>query len=163
MPPLRVELLTLIESAYAGPAWHGASLLTSLKGVDAEAALWRPAPERPNVWEHVLHSAYARHRVMGRLDPSMKKRFPRKLARSLWAASPEIGDAKARSQAWADDRALLDDFQRQFLTLLGRISETRLRTTRRGTRFTYGDEAAGIALHDTYHAGQIRLVLRLKP
>ena len=159
----RIDLLPLLESAYAGPAWHGASLLGSFKGVTAEVALWRPGAGRPNVWEHVLHSAYARHRVMGRIDPSLRRRFPRKLARSWWAASPVIADAAARAEAWRADRELLDEYQAGFLDLLQRAPAARLRTIRPGTKFTYGEEAAGIALHDTYHAGQIRLVLRLRP
>lgn len=156
MTPPREELLRLLRESFAGPAWHGPSLRTALRGLDADAAGRRIAPGRNTPWELAVHCAYSRHRVIGRLDRSLVGRFPRRVRRSWWPVP--AGDDAA---AWADDRRLLDEYQERLLEAVAQIPGRRLLERRAGRRDTLGEEVAGVALHDVYHAGQIVLMRRL--
>lgn len=149
-------LVALLDSAYHGPAWHGPSLRATLRGVDAERAEWRPAPGRHSIWELVVHAAYARYRVARRLDPGRTARFARPLTRPWWPGIDPAPDG--RPAAWERDRALLDDQHRQLVEVVRAMPAERLRRVRRGARHTLADEVVGVALHDVYHAGQIRLL-----
>ena len=53
--PLRL-LLDLVDEAFDRKAWHGTTLLGSIRGVSVDAAAWRPAPRRHNIWELTLHA-----------------------------------------------------------------------------------------------------------
>src|SRR5215212_7234911 len=57
----REAILSLINEAYAGPAWHGPSVKESLAGVTAVVASRKLAPDRNSTWELVLHLAHGRH------------------------------------------------------------------------------------------------------
>lgn len=159
--PSRPALRRMLDEAFRGPAWHGPSLKHALRGVTAEQALWRPGAGRPNVWEQALHCAIGKNIVANRLDPAEKARFPRKLSRSWWADASQVDDVTAREQAWRDDLALLDAMHERLVATLARIKPARLQEAHAGSRFVLGEHVAGMALHDSYHAGQIALVLRL--
>lgn len=151
----------MLDEAFHGPAWHGPSVKVALKGVSAEQALWRPGPGRPNIWEQALHCAIGKHLVADRLVPSQRGRFPRTRTSSWWAPSPDIADPAARERQWRDDLALLDECHQRLLDRLRRIPLARLRERHAGSRHVLGEQVAGMALHDAYHAGQISLIVRL--
>lgn len=159
--PTRPALRRMLDEAFFGPAWHGPSLKVALRGVTAEHALWRPGKGRPNVWEQVLHCAIGKHLVANRLDPSQKARFPRPLARAWWSSAPDVANPDARDRAWRDDLALLDVSHRRLLAVLARTPLLRLRESHGARPVVLGEQVAGLALHDAYHAGQVALVLRL--
>lgn len=152
-----VDLRRLVESAFAGPAWHGPALRSALRGVAVEEALWLPAAGRNRIWDLALHAAYAKHRLLGRLDPTYRARFPRALDRQWWPRLP----ADATAAAWRGDLALLDEYHGRLRDLVAALPPGRLAGSRRGVRFTLAEEVAGVALHDTYHGGQVRLIRRL--
>lgn len=138
------ELEQLLDEAFHGPAWHGPSLWSTLKGVSWRQALWRPAPGRNTIWELVLHAAYGKHLVRRRLSGGGPA-FPRPLRKAWWPRLPTQPDAAA----WRADLALLRESHEQLMQAV--------RHPRRAAR----RHTVGIALHDTYHAGQIRLLRRL--
>jgi len=155
--PSRPLLLRALQEMYQGPAWHGPSLRWALRGVRAAEATWRPAPNRNAIWDVVLHTAYARHRILLRLDVTPTTAFPRALRSGWWPRLPdELSD-----DAWRADLALLEDYQQRLLAAVSAASPTRLATRRRGKPWTLANEVLGIAQHDAYHAGQIQLVKRL--
>lgn len=161
--PVRAELLRLVDEAYAGPAWHGPSLRGALRGVTAEEAVWSPGEGRNSILDLVLHTAYARHRVRGRLNPDDRTDFPRRMARSWWPL-PLDDERLSLGQRWRRELALLDEQHRLFLDTLARVPAERLSG---GRRVHHGgvplrQQVSGIALHDVYHAGQIRLLRRLR-
>ncbi|HEX6536032.1 MAG TPA: DinB family protein [Gemmatimonadaceae bacterium] len=164
-------LCRFVRSIYGGPAWHGPSVRSALRGVTAEQALVRIAPGRNSVWDLVLHVALTRHRVIGRIagvtgvPVPRPARFPRRLRGTWWPELPEgaHGSSAERRDAWRDDRALLDDCQARLLAVLDALPAGALHRGRRGVRWSIADEIAGLAAHDAYHAGQIRLLLRLAP
>lgn len=154
---------TIVRSlceAYAGPAWHGPSVSVALRGISAEQAAARPAPGRNTIWELVLHLAYARHGLLLRVRrfhevevPS----FPRKLRTSWFPELPqELNEA-----AWKRDLALLRAYQERLVGAIEGMPAEALRRCRPGKSRSIGSELLGLALHDAYHAGQIRLLDRL--
>ena len=60
-------LLSLLDEAFDRKAWHGTTLLGSIRGLDAAAAARRPAPGRHNIWEIVVHAAYWKYAVARRI------------------------------------------------------------------------------------------------
>ena len=114
------------------------------------AAECRPGPGRHNIWELTLHSAYWKYAVRRRIDGGKRGSFA--LKGSNFFTRPEKG--KPNEAAWNADKALLEREHR----LMRRAIEKVLGTPRgmKILRMLYG-----VAFHDIYHAGQIRLLRRL--
>jgi uncharacterized damage-inducible protein DinB len=146
-----------LHEVYRGPAWHGPSLLATLREVDVATARRRPGRGRNSIWELVLHLAYARYRLLHRLGV-ITTRFARPLRVAWWPRFP----ADPSPAQWRQDLALLEDYQAQLLSAIARVPESRLRARRRGQSRSLAAELLGVALHDAYHTGQIRLLLRLR-
>ncbi|HXH65725.1 MAG TPA: DinB family protein [Candidatus Limnocylindrales bacterium] len=143
-------ILALLEEGYSRKTWHGPNLRQSLKGVTASQAAWRPAPGRHNIWELALHCAYWKYAVRRRIEGGKHGSFI--LKGSNFFARPEKG--KVDAVAWRADVALLE---REHLALREAIRRV-LRTPRAKKLLP---ALYGVAFHDIYHAGQIRLLRRL--
>jgi hypothetical protein len=144
-------ILTVLDEGYEKKTWHGPNLKQSLKGVSAKMAAWRPGRNRHNIWEETLHAAYWKYAVRRRIEGGKRGSFA--LEGSNFFARPEAG--KNNEKAWRADRELLE---REHELLQGAVAK--VLKTRRGiklARMLYG-----VALHDVYHAGQIRLLRRLQ-
>jgi hypothetical protein len=157
----RRELLRLLDEAYRGPAWHGASLRGALRGVDPGEALWTPPGGGNSIWALLLHAAYARHVVRGRVAPDTRDTFPVALDRPWW---PKIvlGERDALSRAWRRDLALLDDQHRRLTEVVRALPGAALVRAGRGRQAPPGQQISGVALHDTYHTGQIKLLRAMR-
>jgi uncharacterized damage-inducible protein DinB len=143
-------VLALLDEAYEKKTWHGPNLKQSLRGVRAKQAAWRPARGRHNIWEVTLHAAYWKYAARRRIDGGKRGSFA--LKGSNFFARPKKG--KLNEAAWNADKALLEREHR----LMRRAIEKVLRKPRGMNilRMLYG-----VAFHDIYHAGQIRLLRRL--
>lgn len=148
-------LLDVFEQAYTAPAWHGTPLKGTIRGLDARAALWRPAPRRHCIWDLVLHTAYWKCMVRRRLlrDPDIS--FPRDGAN--WPQLPAMRNAAA----WRRDRALLDEEHRLLGRAIATLDARELRRRAWHSKWPVEAQVYGIASHDLYHAGQIQLLKRL--
>ncbi len=144
-------ILSLLEEGYARKAWHGPNLRQSLKGVSAKQAAWRPAPGRHNIWELTLHSAYWKYDVRRIIDGLKRGSFV--LKGSNFFGRPEEG--KATEAAWRADLAILDEEHRALEKSVRKFLQKAV--TPKEFRILYG-----VAYHDIYHAGQIRLLRRLQ-
>lgn len=144
-------VLALLEEGYAKKTWHGPNLRQSLKGVSAKQAAWRPASGRHNIWELALHAAYWKYAVRRRIEGGKRGSFI--LQGSDFFPRPEKG--KATEAAWRDDLRLLEK-EHQALELAIR----RVLKTPRAKKLL--PALYGVAFHDIYHAGQIRLLRRLQ-
>jgi hypothetical protein len=144
-------ILALLEEGYSRKTWHGPNLRQSLKGVTAKQAAWRPAPGRHNIWEFALHSAYWKYAVRRRIEGSKRGSFA--IKGSNFFARPEPN--KLSEAAWRADLALLDNEHHALEQTIRSV----LRTPRAGKLLP---SLYGIAFHDVYHAGQIRLLRRLQ-
>ena len=144
-------LLALLEEGYARKTWHGPNLRQSLKEVSAKQAAWRPAPGRHNIWELTLHAAYWKYAVRRRLDGAKRGGFV--LKGSNFFVRPEKGTAT--EAAWRADRAILENEHEAMLASIRKALKSPSLEKRLPMLY-------GVAFHDIYHAGQIRLLRRLQ-
>jgi DinB superfamily len=143
-------LLKLFDEAYKKKTWHGPNLRQAIRGVSAKQAAWRPGAGWHNIWEETLHAAYWKYAVRRRIEGGKRGSFV--LKGSNFFPRPERG--KADEAAWRADKELLEREHRALQQTIKRILGTP-----RGTKFLR--QIYGVALHDVYHAGQIRLLRRL--
>jgi hypothetical protein len=146
-------LLHQLNLAYDRRSWHGPNLLGSLRGVNAAEAAWRPQPGRHNIAEIAVHCAYWKYRVCRLLDPEGTRPFD--LKGSDWIAR-DVDDA-----GWRADRGLLAAWHADLLHAVERVEPAALNRRLRG-EFTGAEVISGSAAHDLYHAGQIRLLRRMR-
>jgi len=142
----RALILRILGEAYDRKAWHGPNLRGVLRGVTAKQAVARPAPERHNIWELVLHCAYWKFTAWRRITGSRGARFPRAGRNFFPAPTPTAA-------AWREDLQLLDDSHHALRDAVESLSARALASN---SRTIYG-----VAMHDVYHAGQIRLLARV--
>jgi uncharacterized damage-inducible protein DinB len=154
LTPLDVVLENL-DRAFAKISWHGPNLRGGLRGVTPEAAAMRPAPDRKNIWVHVVHAAYWKYVARRRLTGEKRGSFP--LNGSNWFDRP-IDVTKA---AWLADLLLLEESHAQLRDSAAAFKGD-LTKKIAGSKVTYLQLLLGVAAHDTYHAGQIQLLRRLK-
>lgn len=133
-----------LDEAFAGPAWHGPSLLGALRGVSDDLASWRPAASRHNIREIVLHCAYWKHIVRGRLTG---RREPFGRPGRNWIAAGE--------ESFRGDVGVLKHEHRLLIAVVRRLPD------RAASRRAAVQNIRGIAAHDIYHTGQIQLIKKL--
>ena len=147
-------LLSIVDEAYDHSAWHGPNLKGSLRRLTEEEAAWRPGPGRHSAWELAVHAAYWKYAVRRRLTGEKRGGFP--LAGSNWFARPASG------RRWRDDFLLLDEAHRRLRETIATLPASSLDRVSAGSRHTVARLVWGIAAHDTYHAGQIRLLQSMR-
>ncbi len=148
-------LLHLLDEAFDRNAWHGPNLFGSVRRLSPEEAAWRPSPGRHSVQELVLHCAYGKYAVRRRLTGGKRGAFPVK--GSNWFGR----EGRAALEAWPADRNLLLEEHRKLREVVETFPASRLQARAPASRQVNLRLIAGIAAHDLYHAGQIRLLLRL--
>ncbi len=147
-------LTSLLDEGFDRPGWHGPNLRGALRGLSARDAARRPAPGRHCIWEIALHCAYWKYAVCRRLTgEGARGSFPRRP--SNWPRMPE----RPGAATWREDLALLDEAHAALRAAVAAFPARRL-GERRG-KGTAGRLIYGIAAHDVYHAGQIRLIIKL--
>lgn len=144
-------LLALLDEAYSKKTWHGPNLQQALKGVTAKQAAWRPARQRHNIWEEALHAAYWKYAARRRIEGGKRGSFP--LKGSNFFARPEKG--KASEAHWRADLRILENEHRALVEAVRKVLKSP--AVQKYLRTLYG-----VAFHDVYHAGQIRLLRRLQ-
>ncbi|MCK6455852.1 MAG: DinB family protein [Phycisphaerae bacterium] len=148
-------LLHLIDEAYDRKAWHGPNLRGALRTVDAAQATWRPHARRHCIAEIAVHCAYWKYAARRRFRGEKRGAFP--LAGSNWFKVPP----RLSAQEWRGYLALLDEQHRALRAAVESLPVRRLSEVPKGARITNRTLIAGIAAHDVYHAGQIRLLKSL--
>jgi hypothetical protein len=143
-------VLALLDEAYEKKTWHGPNLKQSIKGVTAKQAAWRPGPDRHNIWEVTLHAAYWKYALRRRIEGGKRGSFV--LKGSNFFTRPEKG--KLHEAAWSADKELLE---REHRALRGAVAKV----LRSGRGVKLVRQLYGVAFHDIYHAGQIRILRRM--
>jgi hypothetical protein len=146
----RELMLRLFDEAYKKKTWHGPNLRQAIRGVSAKQAAWRPGAGRHNIWEETVHAAYWKYAVRRRIEGGKKGSFA--LPGSNFFPRPEKG--RASEAAWRTDKELLEREHRALRAAIERVLDAH-----RGAKFVR--QIYGVAFHDVYHAGQIRLLRRL--
>jgi hypothetical protein len=142
-------ILALFEEAFGKKTWHGPNLSQSLRGLTAKQAAWRPAPNRHNIWELALHAAYWKYAVRRRLGGGKHGSFV--LAGSNFFARPQA--EKLTEAAWKADKEILRAEHEALRAAMKKALQKSL--TPKTWKMLWG-----VAFHDVYHAGQIRLLRR---
>jgi hypothetical protein len=142
-------LLEILEQGYQKKTWHGPNLKQSIRGVSASEAAWRPGKERHNIWEELVHAAYWKYVVRRRLLQEKRGSFA--LKGSNWFARGDEAD----ETAWERDRELLETSHQKLREAVQGLPERRF--DKKAV-----DMIFGLAFHDVYHAGQIRMLRRLQ-
>ena len=155
--PLRV-LLDLVDEAFDRKAWHGTTLLGSIRGVSVGAAAWRPAPRRHNIWELTVHAGYWKYAVRRLLTGEKRGAFALKGSNWFTRPAPRLDTGE---RAWRDEVRLLVAEHRRLRETIASLPERALERRLEGKRYTAAFVIRGIAAHDLYHAGQIQLIKRL--
>src|SRR4051812_28458931 len=150
-------LLRIMDQAYDQKSWHGTTLRGALRGLTTEDALWRPGPNRHNIWELTLHAAYWKYIVRRRLAGDSVGSFERKP--SNWPDIPQPAD----SSAWKQDVSFLKSEHRKLRDLVAGLGAAALSVRSPRGVWTAAEEIHGVAAHDLYHTGQIQLIKRLMP
>ena len=156
-PATSLLLRSLRENYYRG-GWHGpsAAVREALRGLDANAASWRPGAGRHNIWELTLHLAYTRYMMLKRMGIEPPA-FPHRLTKPWWPEAPSAPTA----DAWTGDLGLLESLHRRFVAAVSGASRRLLATVRPGRSLTIGMVVLGVATHDAYHAGQMNMMRRM--
>ncbi|HMO27381.1 MAG TPA: DinB family protein [Tepidisphaeraceae bacterium] len=139
-------LLESLDRAYDKPGWQGPNLRGSLRGVSWQQAR-RTIGQRKSIWQQALHAAYWKQRVLNKLVGTQP--FPRR--GSNWPSLPAVPSGSG----WRDDVRLLDDIHARLRDAVEQIRPAQLEDPKQVRMIL------GIAAHDVYHAGQIRLLRRL--
>lgn len=147
--PEAALLLQILDEGYERKTWHGPNLKGSLRGITARQAAWRPGPGRHNIWEVAVHAAYWKYVVRRRMLGGRRGAFP--LEGSNWFARP----AEPNEKAWRQDRDLLEQTHRDLRQAVQDLFRGRAKRIPMSMLF-------GVAFHDVYHAGQVRLLRRLQ-
>lgn len=140
-------LIEILERGYQRQSWHGTNLRGSIRGLKPDQAVWRPAANRHNVYELVLHTAYWKYAVRRRLTGEKRGSFP--IKGSNWFGTP----SPLSLAEWRDAVGLLHQQHGLMMEAIAADPAAALRRKRM---------VFGIAAHDLYHAGQIQLVKRLQ-
>jgi hypothetical protein len=146
----RALLLQLIDECYDKTAWHGPNLKSSVRRVTAQEAVWRPRPARRNIAEIAVHCAYWKYAVRRRITGAKRGSFP--LKGSNWCELP----AKLTTKQWREYLSLLDEQHAALREAVLQATSAQLLKGRQPAAHIHG-----IALHDVYHAGQIRTLRTL--
>lgn len=155
-----MNLLMLVEQAYRKTSWHGPNLRASFRGLDARQAAWRPRPGRHNIAEQVVHAAYWKYVVRRRLTGAKRGSFP--LKGSNWFPVDSLTAVQ-----WSEMAILLDNEHVQLCQAVAAQIEHAPNSAGAKRVQPAGDAThwrliTGIAAHDVYHAGQIRLLRALQ-
>jgi len=141
------------ERAFDGEAWHGPSVISILKDVNAVQAAAHPIPGAHSIWELTLHIAAwesaGRRRLQGdRAQLSDEEDWPK------------IDDASEK--AWQATKEFLRSNHEVLLDALSAVDDERLdlpiiqdpNTPFSSVYVTLH----GVVQHDLYHAGQIAIL-----
>lgn len=157
--PQLETVLFVLDQAYDQRAWHGPNLRASLRGVSAREAAWRPAAGRHNIWELALHCAYWKYGVRRLLLGEKRGTFPVK-GSNFWVR-PQQGRVALDSD-WDETTALLEEQHRRLRAAVASFPPARLHRRVSPNGWSFRSAIVGVASHDLYHAGQIRLLRRLQ-
>src|SRR5262249_33086385 len=136
-----------LDEAYDKRSWHGPNLRGAIRGVTAKQAAWRPAEGAHNIWEYALHAAYWKYVVRRRITGDKRGAFPLK-GSNFFPRPVEVSE-----EAWKKDVGILEAMHRNLRHTIANLGT--------GSSEPVLHMIRGVAAHDLYHAGQIRLLRRL--
>jgi len=151
--PREIEiLLAALDDAYDKTGWHGPTLRGAVRRVNAREAVWRPDKGSHCIAEIVVHCAYWKYAGHRRLTGGKRGGFP--IKGSNWFAVPDkLSDSK-----WKESLRLIDEMHARMRATIASLPANRLAVVPTGAKVTNLKMIYGLAAHDAYHAGQIRII-----
>ncbi len=149
-------LLAMLDDAFDKPAWHGPNLRGTLRRLSVAEAMWRPQPKRHCIAEIVVHCAYWKYAARRRLRGDKRGSFP--LKGSNWFALP----TKLTDDQLKEYVRILDAEHAALRQTVVELPPSQLLVVPQGAKVTNQKLIYGIAAHDVYHAGQIRLLMAMQ-
>jgi uncharacterized damage-inducible protein DinB len=146
--PRVTDVLTALNGAFEAKGWHGPTVLESIRGLGRAAASSHPGEAHHSIHDLIDHIEY--WEAMGVhyvTKGALPKRRPKDWAR------PTISFGRSVRR--------LKNTHRLLLAAISRLDDSELDTpvkTAGSGRMPLAKVLHGIAAHDTYHAGQIRLL-----
>jgi uncharacterized damage-inducible protein DinB len=156
------NIAALLEEAYfgepgrSGIAWHGESVNTIVKGIDAELATRKLPGASHSIWEISVHIVQWDEICVRRLKGeviSMTTGDP-----GDWPDLPRNLDA----DNWGKALSRLKEAQQAMIESARRMSENDLSNKVPGTNWNAYLMLHGTMHHDLHHAGQISVLKRFK-
>jgi len=145
-------LLDQLESVYHGKAWHGPTLRGSLRGLKAQEAGGTLAKSGHSIADIALHCAYWKYSVRRRLQNSKRGAF-------AWNGSNWFKLPRPLTEVlWSKILHTLDEEHEALRLAVESFPESQLGRIRLGSKYSYYQLIQGIAAHDVFHAGQVRLL-----
>jgi uncharacterized damage-inducible protein DinB len=146
-----------LQRMYEGPAWHGPSVLDSLRELSASQASVRPMPNTHSIYELTHHLGVWIGEVHSRLNGNP----PGQPAEGDFPAP----DTAVNEAAWRRVLARLDAHHANLLATLSTFDSNRLNeavdpAAPPAQRQTFYVLLHGLVQHNAYHAGQIMLLRR---
>ncbi len=138
------RIASLLEKTFDGPAWHGPSVMETLKGISQQTATNNISGSH-SIGELVMHMTAWRNFTIKRL-----------LGDNLY----EVSDAENFPAATNWDEAMnkLKESQIKLLAALKTFPEERLFMIVPSRKYDFYTLLHGIVQHDIYHTGQIILL-----
>ena len=154
---IKNHVLTMFYPEDQMPRWFGGpTAVNSVTDVDANCAVWKPAPDRHSIWELVLHIAFWKYEVRKTISENAPEPFPRKP--DNWPEMP----SQLNEENWNKDKVILVSEHRDLVESIRQFDESRMgENLKLYPDLTYADVISGILHHDLYHTGQIVLMKRL--
>lgn len=150
--PETALLTEMLDAAYCTTGWHGPTLRSTVARLKLSDAVFRPASNKHNIAEFVLHCAYWKYVGVRRLTGGQRGGFA--LKGSNWFA---FGEDQS-DQDWRAARMLLDEMHQNLIGAVEALSSVKLHSIPKGSKVTNLKLIYGLAAHDAYHAGQIKLI-----
>ena len=154
VPTILSVLLDQLDSVYHGKAWHGPTLRGSLRGITAKEAGKALTPSGHSIADIALHCAYWKYSVRRRIQNSKRGTFAWK--GSNWFTLPK----PLTEEMWDKILNTLDEEHEALRQAVDSFPEPQLGRIPKGSKYSYYQLIQGIAAHDVFHAGQVRLLKR---
>ena len=143
------RIINMLQNAYNGAAWHGASIMEILEKINANQA-FQPSEHIHRICELVQHITGWRVFVIKRLEGDA---FYEVSQTENWRTFKNPTEA-----TWEEIKADLAESQKNMISALEKISDEKLHDEVEGKAYDYYTMIHGVIQHDLYHLGEIALL-----
>lgn len=143
-------LLRMLDTTFDKESWH-APFKTSIEGLTAEQARWRPVGGETNtIWENVNHLIYYKERLVANLEDRE------------WTLNLDNNETFSLTEQINDDKEWIAVVERA-LSVQGSLKEALSKVpTEQLERNSLVEKLVDITFHDAYHTGQIIQIRKMQ-
>ena len=145
------RVMEMLSNTYNGSAWHGASMLEILKGIDAVQA-FQATDHIHRICELVQHITTWRIYAIKKLEGDKQFDVSKE---DNWKSFDRQDE-----EAWKDILTQLDESQTKLISALKHFPDEKLQDTVPGKAYDFYTLIHGVIQHDLYHLGEIALLAR---